>query len=337
MSKLTALVAAAILLPLDGPRFAPAEGSSLRKRFTERTSLALDFAEMRMGDQTMKPPGLEFDVEVAREVAVLDTYVALGEGRPARLSRVFDRIGGSLQASTKEEGRGSEVAQARYESPLAGLEVVFTWDKERGRYGVAFGQKVENGDERLLGGLVEDADLRALLPASDAGVGDEWALDPAALGPLLRPCGDLRWMPVPGKAPDPGALVIAHFYGVGEAGTAFAGHAKARLVSLANGEAIIRVDLDVSAERDAHGRMVEMAGEMPGQGKDSVPFDAFRVTTTVDGTATLVWDLAAGRARSFKLEANVGAVLNAKIRGQKLQMTYELSGKTTLALETTNA
>jgi hypothetical protein len=210
MSLHTVLVTALLLLPLDGPRFAPAEGSSVRKRYTERTSLSLDSAEMRMGDQAIRPPAMEFEVQVARELAVVDTYAALGKGRPARLSRVFERIEGSLEVSSQEEGRGREVAQATYKSPLAGLEVVFTWDEEHGTYGVAFGKGVEDGDEELLEGLLEDADLRALLPEGDAKEGDEWALDPAAFGALLSPCGDLRWIPVPGNAPDPGALVMGH-------------------------------------------------------------------------------------------------------------------------------
>jgi hypothetical protein len=337
MSLRTALVTALLLQWLDGPRFAPAEGSSVRKRYTERTSLTLDSAEMRQGGQALRPPGLEFEVEVARELAVVDTYAALGKGRPARLSRVFERVEGSLKVSSQEEGRGREVAQATYESPLAGLEVVFTWDEQQGTHGVAFGQGVEDGDEELLEGLLEDADLRALLPAGAAKEGDEWALDPAALGALLSPCGDLHWIPVPGNAPDPGALVMGHFYGVGEIGPGLAGEAKARLLSLAGGEAVIRVDLDVAAERDAHGNMVELAGEIAGDHADKVAFDEFRVTTTVDGTATLVWDLAAGRARSLELKADVDAVVKAKVRGQELWMVFELSGETTLALATSDA
>jgi hypothetical protein len=82
--------------------------------------------------------------------------------------------------------------------------------------------------------------------------------------------------------------------------------------------------------------MVELAGEIAGDGEDKVSFDEFRVTTTVDGTAMLVWDLAAGRARSLELKADVGAVLKAKIRGQELQMVFELSGETTLALGTSD-
>jgi hypothetical protein len=337
MSLRTAFVAALLLLSLDGPRFAPAEGSSVRKRYTERTSLSLDSAEMRLGNQVIRPPALEFDVKVARELAVVDTYAALGKERPARLSRVFERIAGALEVSSQEEGRGREVAQAAYRSPLTGLEVVFTWDEEQETYGVAFGQKVEDGDAELLEGLLEDADLRALLPEGDAKEGDEWALDPAALGALLSPCGDLRWVPVPGNAPDPGALVIGHFYGVGEIGAGLAGEAKARLLSLASGEAVIRVDLEVTAERNAYGRMVELAGELAGDGEDSVSFDEFRVTTTVDGTATLIWDLARGRARSLELKADVDAVLKAKTRGLNMQMVFELSGETTLALGTSDA
>jgi len=114
-------------------RFAPAEGSRVRRTIESGTLV----------------------------LRTLDEYLEVGNGRPLRLRRVFERSG----------------------NPLEGTSVVFTWVPEEGAYGKYYDAR--EGPESALRELAEDLDLRALLPASAVAVGEHWQVSGETLGDVL--------------------------------------------------------------------------------------------------------------------------------------------------------
>ncbi|MEE8468435.1 MAG: hypothetical protein V3T22_08270, partial [Planctomycetota bacterium] len=175
--------------------FAPGEGTSLTKTFTNTMVFGLDDMSMLMnGEEHPMMPEIEMDMEVTSSTTITDEYVSMGRGRPQILRRTFDEIGTEMNLEMVIEAMGQSEEQnpsGAGTSPLEGETVVFTWDDEDEEYKVTFPEDAE-GDEDLLANLIEDMDLRVLLPDGEVSEGDSWDIPLAGLVDVLAPGGDLK-------------------------------------------------------------------------------------------------------------------------------------------------
>ncbi|MSR61287.1 MAG: hypothetical protein EXS08_02405 [Planctomycetes bacterium] len=151
--------------------------------------LTLASVSMTIDGQEVEDLGSDVGLRVHLEYSyvVHDLFEAVAEGQPRKVRRSFEELSGSERQESPDDPEQSH--EGDMESKLAGGEVVFTWDEEEQKFVAAFAEG-ETGEEYLLRGLEEDMDLRALLPAGEVAVGDQWQIE---LGQdLLSPGGDLR-------------------------------------------------------------------------------------------------------------------------------------------------
>jgi len=181
------------LLPgatVDQVTFHAEEGTSVQRTFDFSLSMELQSMSMTVNDQEVPSDhfdGVEMKITDSQHVVVTDEYGALGDGRPAKLTRSFDELTGKSGESQSGPMGDSDTDQDK-SSGLEGTTVVFTWDDEAEAYDAAF---QDDGDEDLLADLVEDMDLRGFLPDGDVEEGDAWDADIDAFKRLLEAGGDL--------------------------------------------------------------------------------------------------------------------------------------------------
>jgi len=139
-------------------RFAPVEGSQVRRTITIDQALAAKGANPRSTHHVLQ---------------TLDLYRKVGDGRPLLLQRRFEQI----------DWGPSRVP------PLKGTSVVYTWVPEEAGYGKYY--DALESSEAALRDLAEDLDLRALLPTGAVATGEAWSVPAAKLRDVLAPLGDL--------------------------------------------------------------------------------------------------------------------------------------------------
>ncbi len=322
--------------------FAPAEKSSVDKVFLTELELSLsDFSVLLAGAEPPVPE-MTLDTHWKRTVGVQDEYVSTKEGRPGRLQRKFGEITYEMESeqTIDDEGNTGE-GSGSGTSALASKTVRFDWDEGDEEYVKSFVDG--EGDTDLLDGLVEDMDLRVLLPKEEVAEGDEWEVEPTAfLATLIpggnlslevelqRPAGDSRF-PIVGIDARTSASMPDF---LGETAT---GKIAARFTGTRDEGgrklAVIELAVEIQTERDAAKVMVERWGDDPtGEG---VPFTMEEASYSfeLDGEGELVWDLEASRLHSYRLDAEAHLTLAEKFRvdadGEDLavESKAELEGK----------
>ena len=167
-------------------RWAPRSGASLKRTFEAHHRLELSSATLTVDGQEIEGEETpEWRIDYSERVAVTDRIGDLGAGVPLELERTFDE----LWTEVRHAGEVFEEEESsRSSSPLEGVTVRFLWDEDEERHAV---ESEEELDEELLGGLVEDMDLRAFLPADEVAEGDTWEAGPRAFLDYMWPGGQL--------------------------------------------------------------------------------------------------------------------------------------------------
>jgi len=304
----------AVSAPAEAPRFAPKEGSEVRKTFESATDFLLeDFSAVVDGQDIGAMLGaFEFEGSGTQTVVVEDVYEKLGEGRPERLRRTFDEIGGSFEfhVSMGAESDGDEVTSS---SDLEGQTVVFAWDPDEEDFLVEFDGA---GDEDLLEDLEEDMDLRVLLPKGEVSEGDTWEVPIADLGSIGWPGGDLSLVP---DEADPSMdeeqmEELAEMFKdrFSDLDDLFDGTCTCVLVGTRELDGLslaeIGVSMEVGASADLSEMIRDLIDELSDQFGEDVPplsIDAAEITVDFDGEGTLLWDLSASRLHSFRIDGDL--------------------------------
>lgn len=316
---LSSLVLAPALLAFAAPdtkvAFAVEEGTTLTRAVSTVVDLSLDDMQVLMnGQEPPMMPEMEINSTMTLELEVTDEMVSLREGAPKKLKRTFDSLSMLTETSMEMDMGGQTMDREmpmNAKSELEGTTVVFTWNADEGKYDASFEE--DSGDKELLVGLVEDMDLRGLLPPSrEVAEGAEWKVDPSVLSTVLAPGGNLKLIPqmegmeemMSGMNSDMGSMsdwfqdtiegeVTATFRGTRtEEGTTLA--AIAIVVDITNA-----VDMtDLISER-----MAEM--ELPPEAQDmDIEFDHMDIELGLEGEGLLLWNVGAGRAQSFELSGD---------------------------------
>ncbi|HKX46567.1 MAG TPA: hypothetical protein VJP77_07680 [Planctomycetota bacterium] len=337
---LSATALAASTPPQAGLAWGPEAGASVTKTFEVDASydledLSLVVAGQDVGEFIGTP---EMTFSTLTKVVLADEYSAVGEGRPTKLVRTFEELENTFTMSVvvMEESSDEEGESA---SELEGATVVFTWDPETSEYRVAYPEETA-GDVALLEDLVEDTDLRGLLPTEAVEEGATWTFEARALEALLMPSGDLRWMPEGMDAADVEELqvlmegLLEGFEDlldellVGERTATFAGTREVDGVRCAVVDLAVTIDSAVDLSgllQELVEKAVSMQEEVPEDFSFSIDTADIALAVTAEGE--LLWDVAAGLPHSLTMtgDVNVSFELVASATGDSENVDVDLA------------
>jgi hypothetical protein len=288
----------ATALASDELSFHPKADSELAKKLEIKVNgEAVSPDEMDMGDS-------HFLVNMA--VGVTDKFVETKEGKPLDLLRTFDEM--SLNLRTGEEKHAVDEFSA-----IQGKTVRFKWNADSKAYDKSFHES--KGDDDAIADLVDDMDLRVLLPEKKVAEGDTWEVTAEHLVPLFVPGG------IAAKPP------------AGEDGQAFKAveeELKAKLEPVLKDFKVqckykglhedggakygeIRFSFDGKAKLDLSdlaARLAEIGGEEEGPKPDIQS----QVNLALKGEGTLLWDQAAGHLHSFEMQAELNGDFEGHVK-----------------------
>mgnify|MGYP003572279695 CR=1 FL=1 len=324
--------------------FAPEEGTTVVKTFSETTEMTLDEMSLSMNGQELDPSMMgEFEMSsnLSMTKQLTDEYISIGGGRAKKLRRTFDSLSNesSMSQSTM---MGDQDVDLSGESELEGLTVVFTLDPETDEISVAFDGDEEH-DAELLDGLEEDMDMRALLPTGEVEEGASWELDPSSLLTVFAPGGDLQILPDMeefgdmGGGPNP-SNDLSQILGDID-GTATATFTGTRDEDGTN-VAVIEFEFDISSAKDMTEIVASMMEDpdLPDE-LDGVEIEvsAVDVELQYEGKGKLLWSMEQGRMHSFEFTGDMTvttdmamAMTGTPMGDMEQEVMIEMTGSTTL-------
>ncbi len=326
--------------PATRIKFGPSEGKSLEKTFEVKSNLSLE--DMTLGGAAGgMQPEMEMTMVATYKVVVTDEYLKVADGAPRKLKRTYDDLSSEVSTSMKMEMMGQSRdadSSATAESELTGKHVLFQWDAEKGEYKRTFDPA--GASEKLLTGLREDMDMRALLPADEVKEGDEWEISPKRLVDVIAPGGNLSLKPKEGSSNEmgmggsSGMENMADMFGDDVEGTAkgkFAGMREVDGVQMA----VIKITIDIKAKTDMTEKVREAAskGDLPPE-VTSMEFDHIDIEFAIEAEGQLLWNVAAGHFHALDLsgttgfKADQGMTMEVQGRSMSIEQTMEFSGTT---------
>jgi hypothetical protein len=326
----------------DKVAFQPEAGASLTKTFTIAGDFALDEMSMVVDGQDLGAMIGQFEISMKQEskIEVTDVYKAVGEGRPTELLRTFEALAGSMQIDVTPAP--AEMPEMATTSPLEGKTVAFRWDAEKNEYERSFHES--EGEEDLLEDLEEDMDLRVFLPDSEVAQDDSWSVELAELECIAMPGGNLSMQPENMPDVDPATMEMFEEM-FGDLGDDFGDLLEGECTCTYKGTreengarvAEIAIEIDVAATVDLAEvleKAIRAAIEMQGEGIEvDLSLDQADLNLDFEGSATLLWDLKAGRLHSFQLggDATIGLDLAVSMEAEGeshgVDASFELSGE----------
>lgn len=269
--------------------YAPAEGLTLVRSFDSRASYALDELLIEIdGEEVPHGDAPELEIVSNEHIVVTDELLGVEGGRPTRLRRTFDELARDVLYKSSGAGDGEDELQEHSVCDLEGAAVLFRWNEDDQAYEVEAGEG-HSIDQDVLDDLIEDMDLRQLLPGHAVEPGDEWDLDPDAYARLMWPGGFLRFYEEEGEFDAEAAQgdqeLVDNMEGVG----------KAVFVELRDEGgvevAVLEVRFEVSS---SNSRTIEGPAENEAE-------RTLNMRRDVEGT--LLWAVEAGHLLSATLEA----------------------------------
>jgi hypothetical protein len=310
------------LLPLcasfpAAPKFAfrAEKGASIEKSFAMDLSLDLDEFAISVGGEEMPTEDIgspEMSMQQESRLVFLDTYPEGAEGRPALLHRKFVSLANEERQTMGGDGE-SESETKSEKSALEGRTVAFRWNAEEGKFDLNF--EGEGADEALLEGLIEDCDLRGVLPAGDVSEGDTWELDAKVFDLLTGPGGDVA-LEDPADEDDSDDGLDEQFRDNTE------GELKATFVGLREVDGAKLAVIEVKGSAKTHAEQDASEGEGHG-GTRGMELEFAEIEGEV------LWDLKLGRAVSYALSGNVEARITEdatlEFEGQSIDMSQRMT------------
>ena len=334
------LACAALLLPsllafnapLGRLAFSPEKGSTVKKTFTQKWEMNLDDMSLLMnGQDPGMTPEIEMKITMNQTVAIADTYGEIVEGRPKSVERQFDKINQDMEVAMTMDMMGEvqeQTQKMKGTSELIGSIVKFAWDDEEEAYTKTFADEESDVDEEKLEGLVEDMDLRFLLPDEAVSEGDSWDIELSNLPDLIAPGGDLAWdvevdgvdSAMMGGGPDPEMMSNLRKM----MGEMLEGEATATFVGIEDGKAVIELSIAIDTARD----MTDMVSDMMANAPEGMAPEIERmdVEFSIEATGKAYWDMEAGHISGLELQGDLSVTMDMEMSMDMGQaMTIEVS------------
>jgi len=320
--------------------FTVKEGTTKTKTFSSSTELSLDDMSMLMnGQESPMMPEIEMTITSNLEVAVSDEYVTMRDGAPGKLLRTYDTLeqGQSMEMEIDIMGQvQSQDQDVPAKSELEGETIAFKWNEEEGEFVAAFPEG--EGNEDLLENLIEDMDLRALLPESEVSDGDEWKIDPAALATVLTPGGDLKFVPEENDSED----MMGMNSEMGDFSDWFSEDIEGEITATFTGTretdegvnvGVIVLSIEIANAVDMTEKVQEQMenADLPGE-VGSMEMNSMDIALEFEGEGTMLWNLAEGCAHSFELSGDItlqvemSMSISAQGMDMEIEQSLELSG-----------
>ncbi|MEX1024487.1 MAG: hypothetical protein WD226_05360 [Planctomycetota bacterium] len=274
--------------------YAPAPGTTLTRTFWSRVTGEFDVrVELAGQPQEAEIPPMSLDSD--ERIRVVDRIESVVGGRPARLSRTFEEV--AVEEKFRMDGDATLVEET---SPFVGETVTFVWDSEGAAYRVELPE--DSGlDEAQVDDLVEDMDLRGLLPGRTVETGDRWEADLSVMGALMFPGGQLHARDVTSDEAVPAwkteldRQVLANLTGT----------LTVELLGVEDGVARLGLEVDVTTEGTAE---MEVHAESP------VTHSSVEVEIAREGSGVARWSLDEGHLVGLDLE--VDATMSMRERNE---------------------
>ncbi len=294
--------------------FRAEKGASVEKSFAMDLSMDLDDFAISVGGEEMPPEDIgspEMSVRQESRLVFLDTYPQGADGRPALLHRKFVSLANEERRTTGGDGE-SESETTTEKSELEGHTVAFRWDAEKEEFMRSY--EGEGADEALLEGLIEDCDLRGVLPAGDVNAGDSWDLDPEVFDLLTGPGGDVGLVD-PNDEDDGDDDLDEQFRDNTE------GELKATFTGMREVEGVSLAVIEIAGSAKSHAKQDSSEGEGHG-GTNTIELEFG------DVECEILWDLKLGRAVTYTLSGNVLARISEDatldFEGQSIEMSQRM-------------
>lgn len=316
---------------VDKVAFTPAEGATVTKTFTVNTELDIDDMTALMNGGPSPMPEMEMSMAMTQSVTVTDEYLAVADGQPAKLARTYDAIGTDLEMDINAGGQ-AQAPSGTGSSPLEGSTVVFSWNGETESYDTAFAEG-EEGDDEMLAGLIEDMDLRGLLPSDEVAEGESYDIDVAAFADVISPGGDLKIeMEIDGETGgsgmDPEMMTnFRKFFEEMIEGSATGKYVGTRDVDGVK-VAVIELEVEINGSADMSDMAAESMGEEMPEGVE-MNIDRMDVEMTYEGTGELHWNMAKGVIHGLsinaEMEMNMDMAMGIAMGGQEMEISMEMA------------
>lgn len=256
-----------------------------------------------IGGQEMEP-ALGMQRSANYTVRVIDRIAAVDDGWATDFTREFAEAHRSSGADGVGDSGGEGEVQIAglgdHESPFSEESVRFLWSAEEELYRMELPEDSGLEDE-WLEGLRPRFDGTAWLPEAAVEIGDQWEVDPEAFRTLFEPAGDMRWFAeedAPGDDDDDSGFVRIELPGV-RAGfdlPELEGTLTVQLLEVEDGLATLELSADLLYEGDIYELLAEDS-DLDVENVDRV--------FTLEGTGSVVWNLATARLEALELEADL--------------------------------
>jgi hypothetical protein len=312
--------------------FHPRDDSKLAKKFTIKADLELGDVTFEVDGQDATgelPPDVTFGVEMFTEI--VDHYIKVEDGKPLELVREFGHSKADYHALEEKDSK-DDITE------LDGKKVRFKWNEGEKRYDLSFADG--DGKTDALDGLGVDMDLRTLLPGKAVAQGDRWAVDGKGLATALLLGLDLEHMPEFGSGGGEDAEIaemfksdllpqLEKFRDDFKATCEYTGQREVDGHKLA----AIKIKLDVDGSIDIAEVVRKAIGSQAGGEQVELKIDDASLKLTAKGEGELLWDVGAGHAHGFEMNADLefGAKLAMSVKADGRNVTVdggaELLGK----------
>ncbi|MCY2960635.1 MAG: hypothetical protein NTY35_10760 [Planctomycetota bacterium] len=247
-----------------------------------------------------------------------ETFLATKDGSPTDLLRSYDKM------ETKVE-IGDQSESPKKANELEGKVVRFQWDDKASEFKKSFHES--KGDDALLEQLIDDMEVRAMLPAKKVAQGDTWEVDAEHMTALFFPGGIAGGADdSAGEGPDMDAMgkemakqmeeafkefkVACTYKGARDA----AGTRVGEIAFTYDGKASLDLDSILRQVQDAFG----------GEGAPQMEFTT-SATLSLKGDGVLLWDLATGVLHSYEMKSNLGLDVSIQVHAEQDGQQFEVS------------
>lgn len=285
-------------------------GDPVRHQWVTAHQLFVD-SITRTVDETVVPMNMRFSLKTERRVTAVDTALEVQGSKATRLQRDFE----VAEMSARMEPVGEQdvpmpTSDFVMTSEVAGKSVVWTWVPQEDAYGRYY--SAEEGREDALPLLREDMSLRSLLPSGPVKVGGIWDIDPMSIIDVFEPGGQLSLSSGRGSR----LLKRNISSGVGGSlhhlfGGEVVGSIQARLDSVEGGVAVVKIRLNRLRYLVNHAEFLA-EHTLGREDASGMTIKGGQLIVDLNGEATLLWNIDAGRASAFTMKAD-----------QEVEMTFE--------------
>ncbi len=338
MKLIHTILLASLTLPLtlglaavaDDVSFHPASSTKVEKELRVEAELQLKDLSATMNGEPL--PGEMLDqlgaqsILISLGIDVTETFVATKDGAPTDLLRSYDKLTTTMEI-------GDEAQEPDSANELEGKTVRFLWDDEASEFKKSFHES--SGDDSLLESLIDDMEVRALLPGKKVSTGDTWEVAGEKLTALFFPGGVAGGVSAGDEGPDVDAMSEALAEQFAEAFKDFRVRCTYKGSREDDGKQVgeIAFTYDGKGSLDLGSVLDELSGSFgPGAQEMDITSDA---TLSLKGEGTLLWDLGTGLLHAYEMRADVGLGFNLQLRtdqqGQQIEIAFsgELGGDVT--------